>query len=214
MTGLERDQDADLMLRVQRGEVEAFEALVDKYRQPIFHFIFRTLPDAEEAADLAQAVFVQAWKAAPRYQVRSRFSTWLFTIARNLCLNELRRRGRHPVESLDAPVEGTEDQPRERELADTRSRGVEDALLVRELEAKVDEAVADLPEAQRTALLLFKDQELPYDEIGRVLGVSVSATKSLIHRARETLKRRLKAYLGTGEWTPPPGEETFPRPRS
>jgi RNA polymerase sigma-70 factor, ECF subfamily len=212
MNGAGHDEDADLMLRVQRGDLDAFETLVNKYRQPVFNFIYRSLPEREEAADLAQAVFVQAWKAAPRYQVRSRFTTWLFTIARNLCLNELRRRGRHPVESLDAPIEGT-DASRQRELADTRSRGVTDSVLVHELEARVDEAVADLPEAQRTALLLFKDEDLAYDEIGRVLGVSVSATKSLIHRARETLKRRLKAYLGTGEWTRQDGPETLPGPR-
>ncbi|MCC6231767.1 MAG: sigma-70 family RNA polymerase sigma factor [Verrucomicrobiales bacterium] len=209
---VEPDEDAALMLRVQQGDLDAFESLVTKYRQPIFHFIYRTLLDPDETEDLAQAVFVQAWKAAPRYQVRSRFSTWLFTIARNLCLNELRRRGRHPTESLDAPVEGT-DSPREHDHLDTRTKGVEDSVLTHELEAKVGEAVADLPEAQRTALLLFKDQELPYEEIGRVMGVSVSATKSLIHRARETLKRRLKNYLGTGDWTSAHGRETLPDSR-
>src|SRR5690349_17215911 len=96
------DSDAALMLQVKRGDLAAFEALVEKYKQPVFNVIARSLSDAAEAEDLAQMVFVQVYKSAPRYQATAKFSTWLFTIARNLCLNELRRRTRHPADSLDA----------------------------------------------------------------------------------------------------------------
>ncbi len=187
------------MLRVQQGDLEAFEGLVDKYRQPVFNFIRRHLQGADETEDIAQQVFVQVWKAAPRYRVASRFTTWLFTIARNLCLNEIRRRARHPAESLDAPVE-TADGPLTRDFADAEVRGVTDQVLLAELTTKVDEALADLPESQRSALLLVRDKDIPYEEIAKILDVSVSATKSLIHRGRETLKRRLKAYLRSGTW--------------
>lgn len=207
------DEDAALMLRAQQGDLAAFETLVEKYRQPVFNFIHRTIRDAAETEDLAQQVFVQAWKAAGRYRVASRFATWLFTIARNLCLNELRRRGRHPAESIDAPLELAEGSV-EREFVDDRGPGVGGEVLLGELEQKIEEALADLPESQRSALLLFRDREMPYEEIARVLGVSVSATKSLIHRAREVLRARLKEYLRTGGWEAegrPP--ETFPRPR-
>ncbi len=213
------DEDAALMLRVQRGDLAAFETLVEKYRQPVFNFIQRTIQNLEDTEDLAQQVFVQAWKAAGRYRVTARFSTWLFTIARNLCLNELRRRGRHPTESLDAPRESDEG-PIDREFAGPDPAPVTGEILVGELEARIEEALADLPEGQRSALLLFREKELPYDEIARILGVSISATKSLIHRARETLKRRLKPYLRTGAWEaggsprgPAAASETFPGPR-
>jgi RNA polymerase sigma-70 factor (ECF subfamily) len=207
------DEDAALMLRVQRGEVGAFETLVEKYRQPILNFVQRTLQDPDEAEDVAQQVFVQAWKAAARYRVTARFSTWLYTIARNLCLNEIRRRNRHPAESMDAPVE-TPGGPVERTYEDLRGPAVGEQVLLGELEARIDEALADLPENQRSAILLFREQELAYEDIATILGVSVSATKSLIHRGRETLKRRLKPYLRTGAWDPAAdAEATFPDPR-
>lgn len=194
------DPDAALMRRVQRGDRAAFEELVARWQQPVLNFVFRTLPDATEAEDLAQGVFVQVWKSAARYEPSAKFSTWLFTIARNLCLNEFRRRTRHPADSLDAPAHAGTDEPRGHSVEDRQITGAPDALLRGELEAKVEEAVAALPENQRTALLLWQRDDMAYEEIGTVLGCSLSAVKSLIHRARETLKGRLKPYLRTGEW--------------
>ncbi len=188
------------MLRVKRGDRAAFEELVGKYQQPVINFVYRTLPDAAEAEDLAQGVFVQVWKSASRYHPSAKFSTWLFTIARNLCLNEFRRRSRHPAESLDAPVHTDTDEPRGHSVEDKRQTAAPDTMLTGELEAKVAEAVAALPENQRTALLLWQRDEMAYEDIAEVLDCSLSAVKSLIHRARETLKTRLKPYLRTGEW--------------
>ena len=91
------EPDAALMLRVKQGDTEAFALLVDKYKQPVMNLAYRMLHDAVEAEDLAQVVFVQVYKSADRYKVNSKFTTWLFTIARNLCLNEIRRRSRHPL---------------------------------------------------------------------------------------------------------------------
>ncbi len=195
------DSDAALMLRAKRGDRAAFEELVSKYQQPVLNFIYRALPDAAEAEDLAQGVFVQVWKSAARYEPSAKFSTWLFTIARNLCLNEFRRRARHPADSLDAPAHADTEEPRGHGIEDRRESAASDALLRGELEAKVAEAVAALPENQRTALVLWQRDELAYEDIAEVLGCSLSAVKSLIHRARETLKARLKPYLRTGEWT-------------
>lgn len=195
----EIDPDAALMLRVKQGDVAAFEALVEKYKQPVINLIYRTLPDAAEAEDLAQNVFVQVYKAADRYRVSAKFSTWLYTIARNLCLNEIRRRSRHPADSLDASFSDEDDLPT-RQYEDAKVTAAPDAVLNGELVAKVDQAIADLPENQRTALLLCREEELSYEEIAEVLGCSLSATKSLIHRGRETLKQKLKPYLRTGTW--------------
>lgn len=196
---MHRDPDAEMMLRVKRGDREAFAVLVDKYKQPVINLAYRTVQDLTEAEDLAQNVFVQVFKSAPRYEVTAKFSTWLFTIARNLCLNELRRRARHPAESLDATAPDHEDQPL-RQIEDRKGFSAPDALLHCELADKIEEALARLPEKQRTAILLCRQEECSYDDIAAILECSVSATKSLIHRGRETLKQLLKPYLATGVW--------------
>lgn len=193
------DPDAALMLSVKQGDREAFTVLVEKYKQPVMNLLYRTLPDATEAEDLAQQVFIQVHKSAYRYEVTAKFSTWLFTIARNLCLNEIRRRSRHPAESLDQTSPEDEDQPL-RQYEDHKVFSAPESILHGELEQKIEEALAALPEKQRTALALCRQDDLSYEEIAEVLDCSVSATKSLIHRARETLKEQLKPYLRTGTW--------------
>lgn len=198
----ESDPDAALMLRVKQGDAGAFAELVDKYKQPVMNLACRMLRDPTEAEDLAQVVFVQAYKAAERYQVASKFSTWLFTIARNLCLNEIRRRSRHPAESLEGRHPDQEDQPLP-QFEDKSTASPPERLLHAELDQKIDEALAALPENQRLAIALCRQEELSYEDIARVLGCSLSATKSLIHRGRETLKQKLKPYLRTGAWEDP-----------
>jgi RNA polymerase sigma-70 factor, ECF subfamily len=193
------DPDAALMLRVRDGDRDAFAQLVDRYKQPVINLIARTINDPIEAEDLAQNAFVQAYKSAHRYEVTAKFSTWLFTIARNLALNEIRRRSRHRADSLDQTFEDSEEHP-VRQVEDRRSPGATASLLRTELENKVEEALEDLPEKQRAALMLCREEEMSYEEIASVIGCTLSATKSLIHRARETLKERLKPYLQTGAW--------------
>jgi RNA polymerase sigma-70 factor (ECF subfamily) len=194
------DPDAALMLRVKQGDESAFEELVERWQQPVLNFVYRILPDRDEAEDLAQSVFVQLWRTAHRYEVTARFSTFLFTIARNLSLNELRRRMRHPAEVLAAGESGDDGEEGHRQLPDLSQRTADVELEGVELVSKVDEALADLPEKQRVALALCREGELSYEEIAEVLGTTVSATKSLIHRARDVLKGRLKPYLRTGTW--------------
>lgn len=198
-----QDPDAGLMLRVKRGDTAAFEELVDKYKQPVMNLLFRTLPDATEAEDLAQSVFLQVYKSAHRYRASAKFSTWLFTIARNLCLNEIRRRSRHPADSLDVPRAEHEEEPR-LQVRELSSPAPDQALLQGELQGKVQQAILALPDNQRIAILLCRQEELSYENIADVLGCSLSATKSLIHRARETLKQKLKPYLRTGAWQDKP----------
>jgi RNA polymerase sigma-70 factor (ECF subfamily) len=196
------DPDAALMLRVKRGDRAAFAELVGKYKQPLFNFVFRTLRDENEAEDVAQNTFLQVWKSRARYERTAKFSTWLFTIARNLCLNEIRRRSRHPAESIEETHAEHEDQPRQ-QYEDKKVFLPTENVLHGELARKIEEALAELPENQRTAILLCRQDELSYEEIAEVLDCSLSATKSLIHRGRETLKEKLKPYLQTGEWDAP-----------
>ncbi len=193
------DPDAALMLRVKQGDTAAFTRLVEKYQQPVINLAYRTLHDLTEAEDLAQNVFVQVYKSARRYQASAKFSTWLFTITRNLCLNEIRRRSRHPADSLDQPHPDAEEQPLH-QFEDKATAAPPEQLLHGELEEKIARALTELPETQRTALVLCRQEDLSYEEISAILGCSLSATKSLIHRGRETLKLKLKPYLKTGEW--------------
>lgn len=193
------DPDAALMLRVKQGDVAAFEQLVNKYKRAVIHLLYRTIKDLNEAEDLAQNVFVQVYKSADRYRIEARFTTWLFTIARNLALNEIRRRNRHPAESLDAALEQGEERPG-RQFEDRQAEPASEELMRNELVEKVEAALAALPETQRTAILLFREKDMSYEDISAILNCSLSATKSLIHRGRESLKERLKPYLKTGEW--------------
>ena len=187
------------MLRVKRGDREAFTELVGKWQQPLMNFVFGTLRDETESEDVAQNTFVQVWKSRARYERTAKFSTWLFTIARNLCLNEIRRRSRHPAESLEETHGENDDLP-SRQYEDKKMFLPTDDVLHGELVKKIEEALVKLPENQRAAILLCRQDEVSYEEIADILGCSLSATKSIIHRGRETLKEQLKPYLQTGEW--------------
>lgn len=190
------DPDTELMLKVRRGNRAAFEALVAKFQRPVINTIFRSVGDFTEAEDLAQNVFVQVWKVRARYKPTAKFSTWLFTIVRNTCLNEVRRRARHPADSLDKPVTDASDGSESPwQIPDHQAKPPSEEALAAELRKRVDAALAALPEAQRTAMLLLRHQNMPYEEIAKVMRCSLSATKSVIHRAREMLRDQLKPYL-------------------
>lgn len=190
------DPDTELMLKVRRGNRVAFEALVVKYQRPVINTIYRSIGDAAEAEDLAQNVFVQVWKSRGRYLPTAKFSTWLFTIARNMCLNEVRRRARHPADSLDKPVtDAAEGSESVWQVPDQQAKPASEEALAAELRKRVDVALAALPETQRTAMLLLRHQNMAYEDIAKVMRCSLSATKSIIHRARAILRDQLKPYL-------------------
>src|SRR5216684_8092277 len=136
----ECDPDAALMLRFQQGDTGALEELVNKYKQPVMNLAFRMLHDSTEAEDLAQNVFVQVYRSGHRYAASAKFSTWLFTIARNLCLNEIRRRTRHPADSMDAVHPEQEDHAWH-QFEDTKTFSPPEKLLHGELEEKIQEAM-------------------------------------------------------------------------
>jgi RNA polymerase sigma-70 factor (ECF subfamily) len=188
------DPDAVLMLKVKAGDHIVFEQLVQKYHASVINTIYRMLGDRWEAEDLAQQVFVQVFRSAKRYQPNAKFSTWLFTIVRHLSLNELRRRRRHPADSLDEPVRDGEEE-RERQVADTRAIKPDDAVLEQELDARVRAAIQTLPEQQRMAVVLLRYENQSYEEICKVLRCSLPSLKSLLHRARLTLRDKLTDYF-------------------
>ncbi len=186
----EPDRDVVLMSRVAVGDEAAFTELVERHQHAVVGTVAKMLGDRTEAEDIAQKVFLRLWKSAGRYRPSAKFTTYLFTITRNLVFNESRRRSRHPEVSID---EREENGARH---ADPAPEAHPDEELLRtELREAIDAAIAGLPEKQRLAVVLRRYQETPYEEIAEILGTSVSSVKSLLFRARESLRHSLSLYL-------------------
>ena len=186
------ESDVDLMLRVKEGDHEAFRELIERHQRAVINVIHRAIGDAWEAEDLAQRVFIQIYRSAPRYKPTAKFTTWLFTITHNTILNEHRRRARHAAQSLDALAQPDDSDAAGVQVADTRAVDPSSEAAERELQERIQMAIQAMPEAQRTAVILCRFEGLPYEEIAEVLHCSVSAVKSLLHRARQTLKEQLR----------------------
>lgn len=179
------------MLAFQAGDEAAFEALVRHYSAPLFRLLTRFLGPVPQREDLVQEVFLRVFKARDRYEPSARFSTFLYRIAFNLSANE-REKARHR-EARSLSDDGSGQRPAE--PADPDSPDPSLGLERGDVSAAVRSAIEALPAKQRMALLLAKFDDLPHDEIARVLDLTVPAVKSLIHRARETLRARLSPFL-------------------
>ena len=188
--------DQEWMVRVQAGEEEAFNVLVGRYRQPVIHFVYRLVHEPALAEELAQEVFLRVYRARGSYRPRAKFTTWLFRIATNVALNALRdgRMRRARETSLESGRHGSE-TPGLREMVDPGGNA-EQRMIELERREKIRQAVEALPEKQRLAVLLHKYQELDYAEIADILDCSESALKSLLFRAYETLRGKLRPLLG------------------
>lgn len=188
--GSDDERDLALMRRIAQADADAFADLVALHQHAVVGTITKMLGNPSEAEDVAQQVFVRVWRSAPRYQPSAKFTTWLFTITRNLVFNEIRRRQRKPAVSL----EEREEEHHGCSSVDEEMKPDESALHA-ELEMAVDAAIQRLPEKQRLAVVLRRYQELPYEEIGEILGLSLPAVKSVLFRARTQLKEDLQKYL-------------------
>jgi RNA polymerase sigma-70 factor (ECF subfamily) len=184
--------DVALMLRVKTGDLEAFEALVERHQHSVVGTAAKMLGGHGDAEDIGQQVFLRVWKSASRYEPSAKFTTWLMTITRNLVFNEMRRLQRSRL----VPMETEDEDAPHRQYADSEAAAPGDELLGAELRAAVDDAIGSLPENQRTAIVLRRYENMPYEEIAKVLRTSVPAVKSILFRARAELKDKLKKYLG------------------
>ncbi len=182
--------DAELMLRVSAGDAAAMREIIERHQDGVYSTARRMLSDSADAEDIAQRTFIRVWKAASSYEPKAKFTTWLYTILRNLVFNETRRMGRKPTCSSDA-MEAEYGQL----LHTDPSPSPSEDMAARELEDAVERAIAELPEKARMAVQLRRFQEMSYEEIAVVIGMSVSATKSLLFRARQSLRDALAKYL-------------------
>ncbi len=183
-------EDVACMLRVKTGDVAAFEELVERHKSSVIGTIYRMLGDLDESHDLAQRVFIRVWSSAPRYEPSAKFTTWLFTITKNLVYNESRRRKRRPHYSLEAQAEDFH-----LAMPDTTAVEPDDALLHQEMQEAIDKAMEKLPDRQRMALVLRRFEHMPYEEISKAMDLTVSSVKSLLFRARLQLREELRTYL-------------------
>jgi RNA polymerase sigma-70 factor (ECF subfamily) len=186
------EENVRLMLRVKEGDVRAFERLVELHQHAMIGTAARMLGNLDDAHDVAQQVFLRVWKSAPRYEPSAKFTTWLFTIMRNLVFNEMRRKGRR----REIPMEAEADDETPRQFADLTAPAPDHLTQQEELERALDQAIAALPEKQRLAVVLRRQEDMPYEEICAVLKMSLPAVKSLLFRARTELRKHLAAYLG------------------
>src|SRR5712664_4632777 len=187
------DEDAEdvrLMQLVSGGDTGAFEELIEKHQSLVAGTVARMLGSNSDVEDITQQVFIRVWKSARRYVPRAKFTTWLLKITRNLVFNEMRRIKRRPHVPLQSEP-GAEDPP----LKDEANLAPDASLLELELQRTIEDAILQLPETQRMALVLRRYEQLSYDQIAEVLDLSVPAVKSVLFRARTELRSRLSKYL-------------------
>ena len=189
------DSDVQRMLRVRAGDADAFRELFEKYSRAIVNFAYHFVGNRQRAEEIAQDVFLQIYRAAVRYEPTAKFTTWLYRIATNACLNEVRRpEHRHPKRSLEYPQD---DEHKRAEIAFPDHTAVtgDSALAGRELEAKIHAVLEDLPPNQRAALLMSRVDGMSYQEVADALETTESAVKSLVFRATATMRKELADFL-------------------
>ena len=200
--------DARVVRQVLRGKREAFGLLVERYQKPIFNFIYRFDGNYDLAQELTQETFLRCYQFLKSYDPERKFSTWLYTVAKNLCIDELKKQRAAREVSLDDVLPAVDAQEAEGSVDDDQR-----ARVIRsEEDFKLLEALQELPAPARTVLLLHYFQGLSYQEIGEALGLPVSTVKIRIFRAKKALLEMWHRLGGEGEG--PLGEEgNFPSPR-
>jgi RNA polymerase sigma-70 factor, ECF subfamily len=187
-------EDSAIMLELSAGNMSGFDFLIQKYRKPIINFMYRMVHNQAIAEELAQEVFLRVYRSRETYRAEARFSTWLYRIATNLGVNYARDTRHERTASTIYLDEADSETGTTPDVADS-TPGAEAALLRRERLNAIREHVLALPQRQRTAVLMHKYEGMDYKQIGDVLKLSESATKSLLFRAYQTLREKLKEFI-------------------
>jgi len=181
--------DAECVRRLQRGETDAFEILVRRHEKTIFNLVYRMLGDYDEAAEVSQEVFLSAFRAVGQFRGDANFSTWLYRIALNH--TSTRRKSLGARQQRTMPIESAD------QLSDPQP-GPAETLEKKQIRERVQNALSQLDPEDAKVLLLRDLQDIPYDEVARVLEIPVGTVKSRLHRARQALKARLAPYFYAG----------------
>ncbi|MCB1215651.1 MAG: sigma-70 family RNA polymerase sigma factor [Deltaproteobacteria bacterium] len=182
------------MLDYKRGKVQAFEILMKRYQNSLYNFIFRFMGKGEISEEVFQEVFIKLHRAAESYTPKGKFSTWLFTIARNQCVDTLRRQKVRKALSLDSPLGHEEDASRLGDTIADESFNQDELASAKEVHALVEEGLSRLNEDQREVFWLRQREGFKFEEIAEMTGVSVNTVKSRMRYALEGLKRSLKRH--------------------
>ncbi|HEY1585846.1 MAG TPA: RNA polymerase sigma factor [Polyangia bacterium] len=188
------DSDESLMLRYRDGDVRAFELLVTRHRKPLFNFILRFVRDTAQAEDVTQEAFLRLVKGADAYERQAKFTTWLYTIARNLCVDASRRGKHRKAASLDAPLSDDDGAASLLDLLPDGTAGVDRQAQSRELGLRLRQAIESLPDEQREIFLLREVADLQFNEIANVVGCPENTVKSRMRYALEKLREALEEY--------------------
>jgi RNA polymerase sigma-70 factor (ECF subfamily) len=198
------ESDEGLMLRYQRGDVRAFELLLSRHRRPVFNFILRYVGEPSHAEDLLQEVFLRVIKSADAYEKQAKFTTWLYTIARNLCVDAARRGKHRRAYSLDTPMDHDEgkDGATLLDVVSDGSPATDRKVIGKELHGKLQAAIAKLPDEQREIFLMREFLDMPFKEIADVVGCPENTVKSRMRYALEKLREDLEEYADLAKALP------------
>jgi len=183
-------EETELIDRCQKGDLSAFDDLVRLYEKKVYNLAYRMCGNHEDASDLSQEAFLRVFQSLKDFRGQSSFSTWLYRVVSNVCLDELRQRGRRPTISIDEPIAGDKGETMQRQLADGGPPPDELAER-RELREVIQSCIDELSEEYRIVIILRDLQDLSYQEIAEVLDCSLGTVKSRLNRARLALKERL-----------------------
>lgn len=186
------DPDNELMKRVAKGDDEAFKLLFERHNRLAWSVIYRQLGNVAASEDLVQEAFLRVYRAAPKYEPSAKFSTWLYTVVTNLCLNYKRDRARDRLRLVGSEEDEQGSALEQLAAVEPEEHGDDEAA---KRTQAVREAIQSLPENQRMALILSRYEEKSYEEVAEILGVTVAAVKSLTSRARTTLKEKLQRWF-------------------
>ncbi len=194
--------DEDLMVLYQKGEVRAFEILLVRHRKPLYNFILRYLGDKETAEDLLQEAFMRVIKGAEAYKRQAKFTTWLYTIARNLCVDQTRRRKHRKHASLDAPLDASEESGSLLDVIPSKEMASDRKSVNKQLHETMQRAIAGPSEEQREVFLMREFLDMPFKQIADVVGVPENTVKSRMRYALDKLRLELDEYKDVAKVAP------------